>query len=140
MEFIQETVGWQIIRVARAHHRVAERALCALGLHAGQEMVLLHLWEQEGLTQTQLAMRLEIEPASMTLMLQKMERAGLVTRQQDEQDARIMRVSLTEAGRCLEHPVREVWQQLEAQSLSGLSVVEQTLLRRLLTHMATNLQ
>ena len=139
MERIQETLGWQIIRVSRAHHRAAEHALCALGLHAGQEMVLLHLWEQEGLTQTQLAMLLEVEPASITLMLQKMERAGLVTRQQDAHDARIMRVFLTEAGRSLEAPVRHVWRQLETQTAHALDAAEQALLQRLLTQVTTNL-
>jgi DNA-binding MarR family transcriptional regulator len=46
---------------------------------------------------------------------------------------------LTERGRALEQPVLEVWKQLEAQTVAGLSDTEQALLRRLLMQVSTNL-
>jgi len=132
-------VGWQLIRAFRAHHYSAEQALHHLGLHAAQEVVLLHLAHGDGLSQTELAERLEIEPPSMTLMLRKIELAGLVTRCQDAKDGRVMRVFLTERGRDLTAPSLAMWQALEAQMLRGMSEAEQALLRRLLMHITENL-
>ena len=75
----------------------------------------------------------------MTKMLQRMEHAGLIERRPDPEDARVSRVYLTERGRALEQPVLDVWKQLEAQTVSGLSLMEQTLLHRLLLQVSTNL-
>jgi DNA-binding MarR family transcriptional regulator len=72
-------------------------------------------------------------------MLQRMEHAGLIERRPDPEDARVSRVYLTPRGRALEQPVLEVWKQLEAQTVAGLSVIEQALLRRLLMQMVANL-
>jgi DNA-binding MarR family transcriptional regulator len=77
------------------------------------------------------------EPA--TKMLQRMERAGLIERRPDPEDARVSRVYLTERGRALEQPVLDVWKQLEARTVAGLSLTEQTLLHRLLLQVAANL-
>ena len=72
-------------------------------------------------------------------MLQRMERAGLIERRPDPEDARVSLVYLTERGRALEQPVLEVWKQLEAQTVAGLSATEQALLRRLLMQVSANL-
>ncbi len=139
MQSIEETLGFQIIQVSKAHRQSAEKMLNALGLHAGQEMILLQLWMKEGLTQSYLAEHVNVEPPTMTQMLQRMERCGLIERCQDAHDGRISRVYLTDRGRALEKPVLQAWQQLEEQTLVGLSDVEQALLRRLLTQIRTNL-
>jgi len=139
MQKIEETLGFQIIQVAKAHRQSAEKALNALGLHAGQEIILLQLWIEEGLTQSCLAEHACVEPPTMTQMLQRMERCGLIERRQDAQDGRISRVYLTERGRALEKPVLQAWQQVEEQTLASLSDVELALLRRLLLQVRTNL-
>ena len=68
-----------------------------------------------------------------------MEHAGLIERRPDPEDARISRVYLTERGRALEQPVLEVWKDLEAHTVAGLSATEQALLRRLLMQVSANL-
>ena len=139
MQKIEETLGFQIIQVSKGHRQYAEKALNALGLHAGQEVILMQLWKEEGLTQSCLAEHAYIEAPTVTQMLQRMERAGLVERRQDQQDGRISRVYLTECGRALEKPVLQIWQQLEENTLMGLSDVEIALLRRLLIQIRMNL-
>ena len=139
MRQIQDYIGFQVLQVHKAHLQHAEAALNKLGLHSGQEMVLLQLWIEEGIPQSQLAACMEVEPPTATKMLQRMERAGLIERRPDPEDARVSRVYLTERGRVLEQPVLDVWRQLEARTVSGLSLTEQTLLRRLLLQAATNL-
>jgi MarR family transcriptional regulator, organic hydroperoxide resistance regulator len=136
---IQDYIGFQVLQVHKAHRQRAEAALNKLGIHTGQEMILLQLWIEEGIPQSQLAASMDVEPPTATKMLQRMERAGLIERRPDPEDARVSRVYLTARGRALEKPVLEVWKQLEAQTVAGLSLTEQTLLHRLLMQVLTNL-
>ena len=139
MRQIQDYIGFQLLQVHKAHRQRAEAGLNKLGIHTGQEMILLQLWIEEGIPQSQLAASMEVEPPTATKMLQRMERAGLIERRPDPEDARVSRVYLTERGRALEKPVLDVWKQLEAQTVAGLSLTEQTLLHRLLMQVLTNL-
>ena len=139
MRQIQDYIGFQVLQIHKAHRQRAEAALNKLGIHTGQEMILLQLWIEEGIPQSQLAASMEVEPPTATKMLQRMERTGLIERRTDPEDARVSRVYLTARGRALEQPVLNVWKQLEAQTVAGLSLTEQALLHRLLMQVLTNL-
>lgn len=139
MRQIQDYIGFQLFQISKAHRQQAEVGLHKLGVHVGQEMILLQLWTEEGIPQSQLAICMEVEPPTVTKMLQRMERAGLIERRPDPEDARVSRVYLTERGRALEQPVLDVWRQLEAQTVASLTLTEQALLRRLLLQVSTNL-
>ncbi len=137
MQEIKDSIGFQIVQICRTHRQQAETALNKIGLHAGQEMILLRLWSEEGITQSQLAERMGVEPPTVTKMLDRMK--GLVERRQDGGDARVSRVYLTEQGRELIGPITELWKQLEERTLAGLTLPEQMLLRRLLLQIYTNI-
>jgi len=136
---IQDYIGFQVLQVHKAHRQRAEAALNKLGVHTGQEMILLQLWNEQGIPESQFAAFMGVQPPTATKMLQRMERAGLIERRPDLEDARISRVYLTERGRALEQPVLKVWRQLEAQTVAGLSPTERALLRRLLMQVSANL-
>ena len=97
------------------------------------------LWEKEGITQTELADHVMIQPATVTNMLQRLEREGFVERRPDVEDQRISRVYTTAKGRDIEVVVQEKWSQLEQESFGRLSVEEKVLLRRLLLQVYQNL-
>lgn len=137
MHPIKDKVGFLLIQILRQQRQQAEVALNKLGLHAGQEMILLRLSEEEGITQGQLAELMQVEPPTVTKMLHRME--GLVERRPDSIDARVSRVYLTEQGRALLPGVLKVWQNLEETVLQGLTETEQLLLRRLLMQVYHNL-
>ena len=139
MHTLQDYIGYRFIQVARAHRNRAEIALNQLGLYTGQEMVLFHLWEEEGLTPSGLADRLCVGAPTITKSLKRLEQAGWVERRQDDEDARVFRVYLTAAGRALEAPVREIWADLERATTQGFSEAEKRLLRRFLDQMSDNL-
>lgn len=65
----------------------------------GQQRVLAILIKEDGLIQSQLAEILDLRPSSLAELMKKLEAAGAITRVADEQDKRIKRVYLTEAGR-----------------------------------------
>lgn len=139
MRQIEDYIGFQIISIYRAHRQLAEEALGKLGIYPGQEMILLQLWLEEGIPQSQITACMKVEPPTTTKMLQRMERSGLIERRPDPRDARVSLVYLTERGRALEQPVLAFWKQIEVQTLANLSLTEQTLLHRLLSQVWTNL-
>ncbi|MDQ3925418.1 MAG: MarR family transcriptional regulator [Actinomycetota bacterium] len=136
---IEETSGYLLAKVCRAHRGNVGALLSGVGLHVGQEMVLLELWKEDGLKGGELADRLGVEPPTVTRMLRRMESCGLVERRPAPADARSFRVHLTGKGRTLEEPVARIWEEAEAKTLQGLSPEETLILRQLLARLRKNL-
>ena len=136
---IGETTGYLLARVCKAHRGGVGATLAELGLHVGQEMVLSHLWRQDGLAPSELAERLGVEPPTVTNTLSRMEKAGLLERHRDPGDARCTRVYLTEKGRELREPVERRWEAVQKRAFAGISAEEEALLRDLLVKIHGNL-
>lgn len=136
---VPETVSYLLVQVCRAHRiRVAER-LSRFGLHPGQEMLLCQLWQEDGLTPTELADRLGVQPATVSKMLSRMDSVGLISGCRDAKDGRITRLHLTDAGAALHDPIQDIWTGVETQTLADFTLEEKLLLRRLLLQVLSNL-
>jgi len=120
-----ETISLRISAVARLHRQHAGALLHGLGLSAGQELLLMLLWEKEPRTQAELTREMAIEPPTTSKMLSRLERAGVIVRNRSESDRRTVLVTLTEAGRALEGPVNAAWRTLEADTVGTLTPEEQ---------------
>lgn len=72
--------------------------LAPLGVTYPQYLVLLVLWEQDELTVSGLGERLFLDSGTLTPLLKRLETQGIVARQRDATDERVVRVSLTAAG------------------------------------------
>jgi MarR family transcriptional regulator, organic hydroperoxide resistance regulator len=70
-----------------------------LGLTYPQYLVLLVLWEEEGLSVKEIGQRLHLDSGTLTPVLKRLEKAGFVRRRRDDQDERQVRVDLTDKGR-----------------------------------------
>jgi DNA-binding MarR family transcriptional regulator len=134
-----DSIGYLLVQTCKAHRALAEKLWSEIGLHVGQDMILRQLWPAEGCTQSELADRLCIQPATVTKMLQRMEQTNLIQRRGDPDDQRVSRVYLTDQGRALLQPYEEAWAKLEQYLLEGLSLEERVLLRRLLIQLQNNL-
>ncbi|MBR4014836.1 MAG: MarR family transcriptional regulator [Anaerotignum sp.] len=86
-------------RLNRGYHQHIVKIVQEIGLTKGQPLALLFLDSRESMTQRELCDCLKIKPASMTDILQRMEKNGLILRKRGEKDLRTMRVSITEKGR-----------------------------------------
>ncbi len=136
---VKESTGNALAKVCRAHRGNVGELLSEVGLHVGQEMVLIELWERDGLRGGELAERLGVEPPTVTKMIRHLESCGLVERRQDPQDARSFRAYLTEEGRSLEGPVARCWERVEEKTFAGMSVGERRNFHRLLAKVRANL-
>jgi len=134
-----ESIDFLLAQVCRLHHARAHTLLEELGLYRGQPPMLHALWEQEGLTHGGLAERLHVQPATITKMIQRMEKAGFLERRSDPEDQRVSRVYLTDAGRAIQAEVRQVWRTLEGETFAGFTLEERVLLRRFFLQIRENL-
>ncbi len=134
-----ESADALLAQVCRLHHMRAHMQLEETGLYRGQPPVLFHLHHQDGLTLTELVARLQVTPATVTKMVQRLERAGFVRRVPDSDDQRVTRVHLTEAGRDIQHAMRAALHRLEQETFAGFSPEERELAGELLQRIHTNL-
>lgn len=72
-----------------------------LGLTYPQYLVMLALWEQDGLSVSELGHRLSLDSGTLTPLLKRLQTQGLLQRQRDPTDERRVRLQLSDAGRAL---------------------------------------
>lgn len=79
-----------------------------LGLTYTQYIVMMVLWENDGVSVRSLGEKLHLDSGTLTPLLKKLENIGYVTRKRSEEDERVVLVSLTDTGRELKEKAAEV--------------------------------
>lgn len=124
--------GMLMGNIGRLHHTRADHYMERIGLYRGQAILLMILSEQDGITHSEIAEKLEISPAAATKVIKRMELLKYVRRQPDPADERVSRVFLEEEGWAVIHQIRNGFEQIDQILLSNLSQDEQRTLIRLL--------
>jgi len=88
--------------------RLYKPLLEPLGLTYPQYLVMLVLWEGDGLAVSELGQRLQLDSGTLTPLLKRLQAAGLLQRLRDPADERRVRLQLTPAGRALKARARAV--------------------------------
>ncbi len=127
------SLGQAVHTLARSHRACLAALLAPHGIHAGQDGLLLAIWDAPGMRQAELAIRLGVEPPTVTRMLQRLERSGMVERRSDPHDRRALRVHPTPRSRLLEGTVRRAWAQLDELLVGALGEEAAAGLRQLAT-------
>jgi MarR family transcriptional regulator, organic hydroperoxide resistance regulator len=123
-------ISHAIFRVARLHRMIAGNLLRRVGLHPGQELVMMHLWELGPQRQADLISLLDSDAATMTRTIRRLEHAGFVRRVPLADDKRASPIEPTAASRALRTQVEQIWTQLEQIAVGGVNARErQTILR-----------
>lgn len=131
-------LGHAIARVAHAHRAELVARLAALGLHPGQELIVVDLHHNPDSTQAELVGRLGVDQSTAAKALGRMERAGIVERSRDEADARIVRSRLTGHGEDLVAGVLDTWAALDRAFAAGLDPADARRLIELLDAVHTS--
>ena len=79
-----------------------------LGLTYTQYIVLLVLWEKDGVSVTEIGERLMLDNGTLSPLLKKLEQAGYVARQRSSGDERVVVITLTDAGRALQEKAKDI--------------------------------
>ncbi len=98
---LESQVCFALYAASRATTAAYRPALAALDLTYPQYLVLLALWEHDGLTVGDLGRRLQLDSGTLSPLLRRLERNGVVRRHRDPDDERRVTVELTPHGRDL---------------------------------------
>jgi DNA-binding MarR family transcriptional regulator len=139
VDFAQADALNQAIRLLSLRHRARAAALLApLGLHPGQETLLLELARAGPRIQAQLSEALGCEPPSVTLMARKLEASGHIRRKRASSDKRASIVELTDSGKALADQLKQLWRALAEETVAGLPAETVAELPGILTTMTGN--
>jgi len=116
-----ESAGYLANHMARLFANALHERIRPLGLAPAQFMTLLELWAEDGLTQKDLVRRLDIEQATMANTLKRMERDGLIEKQENPKDRRAQLIRLTDKARRLQNEATAAANEVNGIALSGLS-------------------
>ena len=136
---LQETLGFLLSDATRTMTRTFSARIGAHGVGIGIFQFLRILWEEDGLTQSQLASRTRMREPSAADALYDLERRGLVRRVADRNDRRKVCVLLTAQGRKLYDLVMPDIAATNGIMLAGFSAAEQELLKSMLRRIRENL-
>ncbi len=137
-----DPLSWQVFGALKSSMHLSRQLLMRRtadkGGHPAQAGCLHVIAHREGITQRELAETLHLAPASVTTMLQRMERQGVIERWNDETDQRLTRIRLTEAGAQLNSELAMVSAEVIAATITPLSAHDREELVRLLNLLAVN--
>lgn len=114
-----------IVRVARLHRMLAAQRLRQIGLHIGQELLMMQLWEVGPQSQTDLVRALGSDAATITRSVRRLEQTGFVRRRPSPTDRRATIIEATAASRSVRHEIERIWSELEASTIEGLTQDQQ---------------
>ncbi len=129
-----------LARVYRIHRKCSHTRLAQLEVTPGQPRLMDYLTRKDGCVQKDIASDCDLEPATVTDILCGMEKFGLIRRESDPNDRRLMHVFLTEKGRQTHEQVEAVFSRLEGECFAGFSEEEKELSMQFLQRMYENLK
>lgn len=140
MEFTEESEFQNLfVQLNRAYASKCFGQMAALGLHPGQIPIMMLLAHHEDMSQKEIAEELHVKPPTVNVMVQRMEKAGIIGRRHDLKDQRVTRVFLTERGLEMKHIVAKQMAQNEIYILKGFSDAEKCLFRRFMEQTIENI-
>ncbi len=119
--------GFQISKIKQLGDRVFEKILTAQGIEAfngAQGRILYVLWQEDGVPIKTIAERCGLAITTLTTMLERMEKSGLIIRQQDSGDKRKILIFLTDKAKALKEDYDAVSDRMSAIFYQGFTEEE----------------
>ena len=130
----------EFTRVIRMYYGRMQAQLAEVGIYRGQPPIMGLLYQHDGMSQKEMASALNLSPATMTVTLKRMEKAGLVRREMDEHDQRILRVHLSEQGKQMWLKSADQIRCVTEELLEGFTPEEERQMREYLFRIARNME
>lgn len=135
--------GFLISRIKQAGGRLFDRLLAEAGVDAfngAQGRILYVLWQGDGLTISQISAQTSLANTTLTSMLDRLEKAGLILREPSPTDRRALLIRLTDKARELQRDYDRISQQMNALYYTGFSPEEIRQFEGYLLRVLDNLQ
>lgn len=133
-----ETLPFEIGETAHALRKAFDRRACGLGVTRAQWKLLFRLERNPGLRQIELADMLDIEPITLSRIVDRLEEAGLVERLADPADRRAWRLHVTRKSRPLIEKLRGIANEMTAHAFEGVSPEHLKIAREVLERVREN--
>jgi MarR family transcriptional regulator for hemolysin len=117
---INREFGFMLNDVARLLRTYADHKAAQFGITRAQWAVLVRLERSEGLNQTELADLLDLQPITLTRLLDKLSDSGLIERRPDPSDRRAKRLFLTPAARPLLEQLAALGEETMTSTVAGI--------------------
>lgn len=109
---LADQVCFAVYSTAHAFNRMYKPVLERIGLTYPQYLVMLVLWERDGLAVKEIGERLFLDSGTLTPLLKRLEAAGLVERRRSAADERVVNIHLTPAGQALRAEAARVFERI----------------------------
>ncbi|MFA6219186.1 MAG: MarR family transcriptional regulator [Erythrobacter sp.] len=136
---MKTNVGYLLSDSGRLLRKTFDERVRSLGLTAVQARLLLSLVKFPGNNQAFYAERIEVEPITLTRIVDRMEDSGWIERVADPTDRRARLLHLTDKSREIVEPLRVIVEGLVADMVEGLTGRERETLAALLQKVSDNL-
>jgi len=133
-----ETLPFEIGETAHALRKAFDRRAVGLGVTRAQWKVLFKLTRYPGLRQIELADMLDIEPITLSRILDRLEEAGLVERSADPADRRAWRLHVTAKAQPLIEKLRALADEMIAEAFAGIDPEHIEIMRTVLGRVREN--
>ena len=133
-----ETLPFEIGETAHALRKAFDRRAVGMGVTRAQWKVLFRLQRQPGLRQIELADMLDIEPITLSRIVDRLEEGGLVERVADPADRRAWRLHVTARAKPLIEKLRAVADEMIAEAFAGIDPKEIAITRAVLSRVREN--
>ena len=120
----RRSVTFRLSQTARANRARAGSNLSRIGLHPGQESLLKALAEDDGLSMSDLAAQLAVQPPTVTKMVSRLAGQDYLERRQSTGDGRQAHIFLTERGRLAITMIDKLWKRVEKEALAGFAKIK----------------
>jgi len=110
-----------LFKFIRFHSQLLFKLTSEKGIYPGQAVCLWFINQNSGISQRDLAEKMHVAPPTVTHMLQKLEKTGLIIRKDDEHDQRLSRIYLTDAGIDMLSILNDILADIINTSLNNLS-------------------
>ena len=132
MDQFEDCIIFQLAKAYQKAHGLFKKRLLPYGLTPIQHLILEALWLEDGISQKDIGMRLVLDRATLSGVLDRMSSGGWITKEQDPEDKRTLRICLTGKGKDLTSNLAGERNQANEELLSSLNLEEKVLLKRLL--------
>lgn len=139
LEF-EKYIGVNVQRAALKLNNYYQKVVNPFDITVDQWEILVILWEKEGITQKEIAERLDKDQTNIARMLFKLEKKGFIYRVIHETDRRSLRVYLTPKGREIKDDILDPSIEAYKNTIKGLSEEEVETFRRILAVMYNNVK
>ena len=132
MEKFEDCIIFQLAKAYQKAHGLFKKRLLPYGLTPIQHLILEALWLEDGILQKDVGTRLVLDRATLSGVLDRMVAGGWITKGQDPEDKRSLRICLTNKGKDLKPRLSRERNQANEELMGGLNLEEKVLLKRLL--------